>query len=171
MQRRRFMGGLAVTAAAMTGPLWGPHAAIAHRARVTLTRVLANPRTARWECIHAIHYHDAATALRRLAPGEGLAPTQPQGQARLMLEVERDILWSSTGEPLTLTAVGAELSSDSLWLYQECAPLPAGTAVSIESRLLQRVFADQVNRFSIEVANPPILLTANAATPRLQFTV
>ena len=141
----------------------------AHRSHVTLTRLLSNPATQRWEVIHAIHYHDAAVALRRLSPGGGLTPTSAEGQARLMLEIERRILWSTRAGSMTLAPVGAELAGDSLLLYQECIPPPSGTSVFIESRLLHAEFKAQINRFSIETTTPPILLSTDASQPRVQF--
>lgn len=169
MQRRHLLkvaGLFSATLAVATGSL---PLALGHRSHVTLTRLLVNPRTAKWELIHAIHYHDAAIALRRLTPGQGLAATEAKGQARLMLEVEREILWSSDAGALELEAVGAELSGDSVLLYQECLAPPAGSLVTVQSRLLQGVFPDQLNRFSIEHSGSPRLFTANAGTPRFQF--
>ena len=141
----------------------------AHRSHVTLTRLLPNPRTERWELIHAIHYHDAAMVLRKLSPGARLAPTSPEGQARLMLEIERRILWSTSAGAIALTPVGAELGGDSVLLYQEWLAPPRGTRVFIESRLLHEQHVGQVNRFSIETTTPPILLSTDASQPRVQF--
>lgn len=141
----------------------------AHRSHVTLTRLLSNSATQRWEVIHAIHYHDAATALRQLSRSERLDPTTPKGQARLMLEVERRILWSTSAGAMALTAVGAELAGDSVLLYQECPPPPRGSSVLIESRLLHMELRGQINRFSIETLSPPLLLSTDATSPRVQF--
>jgi hypothetical protein len=170
--RRDFLVGLSAGAGALAA-IWADSLrfAWAHRARVTLTRLTHNLRTDRWEIIHALHYHDAATALRRLEPGAGLAPTTAQGQARLMLEIERQILWQSKNGALSPAAVGAELAGDSVMLYQECPPASPGTRISVQSRFLHREFSDQVNHVHIELKDPPRLLRLDANTPSAEFTV
>lgn len=167
--RRQFLqrGGLGA-ALSVLSPYWASVAA-AHRSQVTLTRLRANLRSSRWEIEHAIHYHDAATALRRLAPGARLDPTTPAGQARLMLAIEQQILWSRAEAAMVLEPIGAELVGDSLRLYQQCDAALAGTRIAIKCEFLHDVFSDQVNRFSIELSGSTTLLTANAASPRLEF--
>ncbi|MFM7625035.1 MAG: DUF6702 family protein, partial [Gammaproteobacteria bacterium] len=61
----------------------------AHRAHVSLTRVLANPRTGTWEFQHSIHTHDTITALTAWLPGEEPNPASDRARARVALEVER----------------------------------------------------------------------------------
>ncbi|MFN7271090.1 MAG: DUF6702 family protein, partial [Gammaproteobacteria bacterium] len=62
--RRRVLTALAAGAGALAvGSLSRP--AWAHRAHVSLTRVLGNPRAGTWEFLHSIHIHDAITALDR----------------------------------------------------------------------------------------------------------
>lgn len=166
MKRRRFLRQLLLGSGAVAivnGPL-GP-TSVAHRSLVTLSRVQPNPRTGRWEFSHAIHYHDASTALRRLEPTQRLAPTMAAGQARLMLEIETRILWETATGRFEPEAVGAELIGDSLLLYQESKPMPAGT-VTLESRLLQDVFPRQVHHVSIEWESPSRLLRLSAENPR-----
>ena len=168
--RRRFLSQLGAGGLALGSTVFGGfQPLLAHRSHVTLTRLLSNAQTGRWELIHAIHYHDAATALRRLAPGSGLVPTTPDGQARLMFEIEQHIRWSGANGVIQPVAVGAELAGDSLLFYQECFPATPETRVQIESRFLHREFSDQVNHFNIEINDPPRLLRLNATNPSAEF--
>jgi hypothetical protein len=168
-QRRWLLSALAL------GTLGGltPSLSLAHRAHVTLTRVSANTRTRRWEWSHSIHFHDAAVALRRLAPGKGLQPVDAVGQARLMLEIERRFVWTTpSGARLQPQAVGAELQGDGLVLYQDCEAPNATGSYSVECRLLHDVFESQTNTLSIELVDPPLRrqLTARMPTTRFELT-
>lgn len=165
-QRRRLLGALAL------GTLGGltPSLSLAHRAHVTLTRLSANTRTRRWEWSHSIHFHDAAVALRRLAPGKGLQPVDAAGQARLMLEIEQRFRWTTpSGKSLQPQAVGAELQGDGLVLYQDCeAPEELGL-YQVECRLLHEIFEAQSNTVSIELVDPPLRRQLNAGMPTTRF--
>jgi len=48
-------GAGALAVGSLSRPAW------AHRAHVSLTRVLGNPRAGTWEFLHSIHIHDAIT--------------------------------------------------------------------------------------------------------------
>ena len=163
-----------VLSAVALGTIGGlaPRVALAHRSHVTLTRLSANPRTLRWEWSHSIHFHDAAVALRRLAPGKGLQPVDAAGQARLMLEIEQRFLWTTpSGKRLQPQAVGAELQGDGLVLYQDCeAPGETGS-YAVECRFLHDVFDSQTNTISIELVDPPMRRQLRAATPVSRFEV
>jgi len=166
LNRRRLLSALAL------GSLGGllPRVALAHRAHVTLTRLSANPSTGRWEWSHSIHFHDAAVALRRLAPGKGWQPVDPEGQARLMLEIEQRFRWiTPSGKLLQPQAVGAELQGDGLVLYQDCEnPREAG-AYTIECTWLHDVFEQQKNTVSIELVTPPLRRQLDAKAPTSRF--
>ncbi len=165
--RRRWL--LSAFALGTIGGL-APNGLLAHRAHVTLTRLSANPRTGRWEWSHSIHFHDAAVALRRLAPGKGLQPVDAAGQARLMLEIEQRCRWTTpSGKPLQPQAVGAELQGDGLVLYQDClAPDEVGS-YTVECHLLHDIFAGQSNTVSIELVEPPLRRQLTAAMPTTRF--
>lgn len=164
--RRRLLSALAL------GSLGGllPRVGLAHRAHVTLTRLSANPTTRRWEWSHSIHFHDAAVALRRLAPGKGLQPVDAAGQARLMLEIEQRFRWiTPSGKWLQPQAVGAELQGDGLVLYQDCEnPQETGT-YAVECTLLHDVFEQQRNTVSIELMSPPLRRQLDAKTRTGKF--
>ncbi len=165
-QRRWVLGALAL---GTLGAL-APSLAIAHRAHVTLTQLSANPRTRRWEWSHSIHFHDAAVALRRLAPGKGLQPVDAAGQARLMLEIEQRFLWTTpSGKRLQPQAVGAELQGDGLVLYQDCEAPEEPGSYTVECRLLHDIFAEQRNTISIELMDPPLRRQLNATLTTTRF--
>ena len=165
-QRRWLLGALALST---IGGL-APNVSLAHRAHVTLTRLSANPRTRRWEWSHSIHFHDAAVALRRLAPGKGLQPVDAAGQARLMLEIEQRFRWTTpSGKALQPQAVGAELQGDGIVLYQDCpAPEEIGR-YEVECRLFHDIFETQSNTVSIELVDPPLRRQLTTAMPTTRF--
>lgn len=169
--RRALLAKLVGLSAALGAATCAPRLS-AHRAHVTLTRLTANPAAGSWEMVHSIHYHDAAVALRRLAPGEGLQPTSPKGQARLMLEIERTMRWlDPAGNALSPRAVGAELAADAVVLYQELSTPAASGRYQLESRFLFDVFPEQRHNLSVELAGDKVALTLNANTPRATFEV
>ncbi|MFZ9709357.1 MAG: DUF6702 family protein [Steroidobacteraceae bacterium] len=158
---------LALIAAALT-----PRIALTHRAHVTLTRVVPNASAGTWEFLHAIHYHDAAQALRRWEPTQRWQPTDPAGQARLMMAIERAFVWRNpAGSPLAPSPVGAELKGDSLHLYQEIrAPLPSGR-YTVTCELLHDLFSGQRNVIQIELGTSPQRIELDARSPEGRFTI
>lgn len=164
--RRRLLSAFALSS---LGALL-PRVALAHRAHVTLTRLSESPSNQRWEWSHSIHFHDAAVALRRLAPGKGLQPVDAAGQARLMLEIEQRFRWiTPSGKLLQLQAVGAELQGDGLVLYQDCENPRETGSYTVECSLLQDVFEQQRNTISIELMKPPLRRQLDAKTPVSRF--
>jgi hypothetical protein len=171
VSRRRLLGSTVALGGLWLGAGLAP-TATAHRAHVTLTRLLANRAAGNWELIHSIHYHDAAVALRRLAPGQGLQPGSAAGQARLMLEIETRIAWfDPQATPLRPKPVGAELSGDAVVLYQELATPILQGRYQVRSTFLHDVFAAQRNNFSIELAQNPLPIRLNAAQTTASFEV
>ena len=147
--------------------LLGSSRAQGHRSHVSLTRLVANRAAGTWEFVHAIHFHDAARALARWDAARGWQPTDVAGRARLLLELERRLGWfDPSGQRLSPAAVGAELESDSVRLYQEM-PIPsvAGTFV-VECMLLHDVFREQRNVIQIELGDDIQRLELSAANPR-----
>lgn len=162
LPRRRFIAALAggVGAMAIGGR---SRRAWAHRAHVSLTRVLANPRAGTWEFLHSIHIHDAIVALPRWLPGEEPNPASDRARARIALEVERRFTWTGPdGKALVPTMVGAELAGDDVAVYQELpAPRTPGD-YSVSCSLLHDVFADQQNVVQFAVVTPPAVARLDA---------
>lgn len=158
---------LALLCAAVT-----PRVALAHRAHVTLTRVVANASAGTWEFLHAIHFHDAAQALLRWEPTQRWQPTDPAGEARLMLAIERAFIWrDSAGTLLVPSPVGAELKGDSVHLYQEIrAPLSSG-GYTVTCHLMHDLFAGQRNVIQIELRPIPQRIELDERSPQGRFTV
>ena len=167
--RRRVLAALAAGAGVMASGGF-PRPAWAHRAHVTLTRVLANPRAGTWEFLHSVHIHDAITALAAWLPGEEPNPASDRARARVALEVERRFAWTGPdGKPLAPTMVGAELAGDDLVVYQELsAPALAGD-YSVSCDLLHEVFADQQNVVQFAVVTPPAVARLDAKRGRAAF--
>lgn len=167
--RRRVLAALAAGAGALavggaSRPAW------AHRAHVSLTRVLANPRAGTWELLHSIHIHDAITALALWLPGEEPNPASDRARARVALEVERRFAWTGPGgEPLAPVMVGAELAGDDLVVYQEWPAPRAAGEYSVSCSLLHEVFADQRNVVQFAVLSPPVVARLDAKRDRAAF--
>lgn len=169
LSRRRLLAGLAAGVAGGLGAGL-PRTAYAHRAHVSLTRVLANPAVGTWEFVHSIHIHDAVTALAAWLPGEEPNPAGDRARARVALEVERRLRWTGPdGAALMPTMVGAELAGDDLIVYQEMpAPKVSGT-YAVDCSLLHDVFADQTNVLQFGVVQPPQTARLDARRTRASF--
>jgi hypothetical protein len=142
----------------------------AHRAHVSLTRVLANPRAGTWEFLHSIHAHDAITALAAWLPGEEPNPASERARARVALEVERRFSWTAPdGKPLAPTMVGAELAGDDLVVYQELPAPRMGGDYGVSCGLLHDVFDDQRNVVQFGVVTRPVVARLDARNNRATF--
>ncbi|MFM7709159.1 MAG: DUF6702 family protein [Gammaproteobacteria bacterium] len=142
----------------------------AHRAHVSLTRVLANPRTGTWEFQHSIHTHDTITALTAWLPGEEPNPASDRARARVALEVERRISWTGPdGRTLAPIMVGAELAGDDIVVYQELPAPRVSGAYSVTCELLHGIFADQRNVVQFGVVTPPVVARLDARRNRASF--
>ena len=148
----------------------GNRAAWAHRARVSLTRVIPNRDAGTWEFITTLHLHDAEVAIATLTGDASAAATSPAGQARLMLELERTLTWTAPdGQLLRLAAEGAEILGNDLALYQSLpAPRQAG-GYSVEGRFLHAVYAGMVNTVQWDGMRPSRIERLTAMRPRASF--
>ena len=148
----------------------GTRAAWAHRARVSLTRVIPNRDAGTWEFITTLHLHDAEVAIATLTGDASAAATSPTGQARLMLELERTLTWTAPdGQLLRLAAEGAEILGNDLALYQSlAAPRQAG-GYSVEGRFLHAVYGGMVNTVQWDGARPSRIERLTATRPRASF--
>ena len=168
--RRRVLAALAACVGAsavgsVSRPAW------AHRAHVSLTRVLANPRAGTWEFLHSIHIHDAITALAAWLPGEEPNPASERARARVALEVERRFAWTGPdGRPLAPTMVGAELAGDDLVVYQELSAPRAAGDYGVACSLLHGIFSDQQNVVQFAVVTPPVVARLDAKRSRATFS-
>lgn len=160
-----------IAAAAGCTTLLTPRAR-AHRAHVALTRLTANSNTGRWEFEHSIHYHDAALALFQWSGNAELTPATTAGRARLLLEIEQRVRWfDATGKTLSPTPVGGDTNGDTIALFQELATPPTSGEVTVESRLLQDVFADETHTVNVELVRPYRILRLDARRARVAFKV
>jgi len=169
--RRRRVLQLAVLGGASLAVALVSSAAFAHRTHVSLTRVTTNPRTQRWEIIHAVHYHDALKLLAVRRVGGDAQPASVAGRARIALEVERkSFCWrAADGSLLQPLTVGAELKGENVLIYQELQLPPTPTKISLESNFLHEVFEDQVNNISLEFEKPFVVLQLSKTQPRGAF--
>ena len=168
--RRRRVLQWAVLGGASLALSFGTRVALAHRTHVSLTRVTPNPRSGRWEIIHAVHYHDALKLLAARGVSDDTQPASVAGRARVALEVERSFLWrAGDGSSLQLFTVGAELEGDNVLVYQELQPPPKPTKIRVESNFLHDVFDDQVNNVSLEFEKPFVVLHLRKTAPSAEF--
>jgi hypothetical protein len=129
--------------------------AFAHRSQSVLTLVNWNPATSKLEVIHRLHAHDAEVGLAR-SFGSGAAPdvdmSQVTNQAKLMLYIEKHFSVRGPSGPIALEALGAELESEAVVLYQE-AKLPAPPKeLTIDNQILRDVFDQQANLVNVKLA-------------------
>jgi hypothetical protein len=130
-------------------------AAFAHRSQSVLTLVNWNPGTSKLEVIHRMHAHDAEVGIG-LATGATAAPdvdmTQAKNQAKLMLYVEKHFSMKASGGTIALEAIGAELQSEAIVLYQEAKLAAPPPELTIENQILRDVFDQQTNLVNVKLA-------------------
>jgi hypothetical protein len=94
------------------------------------------------------------------------------GRARLLLEIERRVRWTDArGAVLQPSAVGGESTGDTIVLFQELPAPNAGGEFSVESKLLQDVFADESHTINLELAPPYRTFKLDARQSKVVFSV
>ena len=68
-------------------------------------------------------------------------------------------------------ATSRETNGDTIALFQELATPPTSGEVTVESRLLQDVFADETHTVNVELVRPYRILRLDARRARVAFKV
>lgn len=137
-----------VAAAACFAPL-----SMADRQRLTLTEVTYNAQTQTVDITHRLHLHDAQQALVR----EGLLDTPSlvsmRAQAQLALYVSGQFDLVDGESVLLLETLGAEQDGNYIYIFQQAMKNAAPSDLKVESKILQSVFADQVNHVNVRLTD------------------
>jgi len=127
--------------------------ALGDRQRLSLTEVTYNAQTQTVDVTHRLHLHDAQQALVR----EGLLDipslTSMRAQAQLAVYVSGQFDLSDEDISLTLETLGAEQDGNYIYIYQQAVKDTAPAGLKIESKILQSVFADQVNHVNVRLSD------------------
>ena len=123
--------------------------ALAHREPESLTTIKWNGASGRTEIVHRLHAHDAELGVGRSLNLPSLSANSLEGRAQIALYVDAHFLIRSNGNPVRLELVGAELSGDHVFVYQEVAGRLPGT-IEVYDDILQASFTKQVNQVIIE---------------------
>lgn len=143
-------------------------AAQAHRQPECVTSLRWIESEQRLEISHRLHRHDAQLALAELLEQPGVQLEPLASRARMALYVEsRFAVRGAALLPLTL--LGAELSGDYLFVYQEyVGTLP--TSLSVRSQVLHEWNPSQINSVLVAVGPVNQQLRFQRDTGWLEFT-
>jgi len=125
--------------------------AYAHKLQYSLTDLYWRAESGMLEIVHSIHLDDAMSLLARLgAPGGDLDVAT---EARVMYYIEQHFKLTQGAEHLAPEAVGAQISGDYLWIYQEL-PMPQYPAsLQVECTVLHDLFPAQQNQVNLRIGD------------------
>lgn len=139
----------AATWLAFAALLGGMLPAAAHRAPGSLSTISFNPQTGMTEVVHRLHLHDAELGVAAVLDDASLSLSRLESRARVALYVEERFRLQAGGAELALNTIGAEISGDYLFVYQERrGELPGRYAVRDD--ILRDAFEGQVNQVNID---------------------
>lgn len=124
---------------------------LAHQLKASVTTVLFNKRTSNIELMHRFYLHDTEHAVEHLFPGGADIISNKVDQQRFVDYIESHVaLQTLSGEPLTLSEVGAQIDGKFFWVYQE-APIPKGIkGIRMSHGALRELWPAQVNMVNVE---------------------
>jgi hypothetical protein len=136
--------------ALVLAPLGAGTAAFAHQQKRAISTVALNPRSGMIEIAHQVPVHDAEHALRSQGAKNPDIIGSAKSREAFAAYVTRRFLLQVDGTAVTPAYVGSEITSGSLWVYQE-VPAPAGgkAALRFNSQILTDLWARQENRVNI----------------------
>lgn len=125
--------------------------ASAHQLKFTETELRWRPNQQRLEVTHTVHLDDAMALLAQI--GEPAGDLDIAAEARLLHYVGQHFAVGHHGEPVELTAVGAQIEGDYLWIYQERAMPVLLQGLEVRCDLLWDLFADAQNQVNFRVGD------------------
>jgi hypothetical protein len=118
----------------------------AHRFHTSLTRMDYNAGEKSVEITIQLFTHDLQVALERKEKKSiNFEKTPKIDEVILKYLDERFVLKNKSGEVKRLHWVGMEIETDSLWLYVETAMPESINGATLENRIFQEIFGDQIN--------------------------
>lgn len=127
--------------------------ALADRQRLSLTEVTYNAQTQTVDVTHRLHLHDAQQALVREGLLETPSLTSMRAQAQLAVYVSGQFDLADGEDVLALETLGAEQDGNYIYIFQQAVKSSAPSDLHIESKILQSVFADQVNHVNVRLSD------------------
>jgi len=139
---------------------WFAVPALAHRLPTAFTSIEFNENTGMTEIVHHLHAHDAHSILERLHKDQELLFDSVKGRAYIALYVQErfELSKPDADPPISLTLIGAELESNTLYVYQEYKgklTLP----LRVRNGILQDLFSNQTNTVNIKIGKKIHTLT------------
>lgn len=127
--------------------------ALADRQRLSLTEVTYNAQTQTVDVTHRLHLHDAQMALVREGLLDSPDLTSIRAQAQLAVYVSGQFDLIDGEDALALETLGAEQDGNYIYVFQQAAKDASPNSLQIESKILQSVFADQVNHVNVRLTD------------------
>jgi len=143
----RLVRRLAAALALLLAPI-GAGSALAHQQKIAITTISANPRSGMIEIVHQVPLHDAEHALTTQGIKSPDIIASPKSREQFADYVTRRFLLEVDGKAVAPSYVGSEVTSGSLWVYQE-APGARGAQLRFNSQILTDVWVRQENRVNI----------------------
>lgn len=142
--RRRLAAALAAVLMATPG------AALAHRGHASLTVVEIEAATGAVTITHRLAAHDVEPALGQIAPDAQRSLDDADAVRALEAYAGRVFqLWDADGKPLVLTHTRTDLRGDDVELVYAARLPPGSKAVTVDSGLMESMFADQENQVNV----------------------
>jgi hypothetical protein len=123
---------------------------LAHQQKRAISTIALNPRSGMIEIAHQVPVHDAEHALRAQGARNPDIIGSEKSREAFAAYVTRRFLLQIDGATAAPAYVGSEITSGSLWVYQE-VPAPAGgkAMLRFNSQILTDLWARQENRVNI----------------------
>lgn len=122
-----------------------------HRLNFASTHIAWQPDQRSLEVTHQIHLDDGVRLLATLGSSDAVLDARTMAQLLRYTDANFDI--SDRTGPIKLTPVGAEMSGDVLYIYQELLNTPPSVALQVSNRLLQDVFAGHRNQVNFAIGD------------------
>jgi Domain of unknown function (DUF6702) len=122
--------------------------AAAHRAPGSVSTIEYNRHTGMLEVVHRLHLHDAEIGVAAALDEPSLSLSKLESRAKVALYVAERFEIRSEGAELGLALVGAEITGDYLFVYQERrGELPQ--LIAVRDDILRDAFPAQINQVNI----------------------
>ena len=127
-----------------------PASAFAHRQKKAQTTIKWNAQGSSLEITHMLHRHDAERALVAIGLLETPDLSSLKSRAILALYLSEQFgLQDLDAKPINVDIIGAENSGPHIYAYFEAKLDTAPAGLLIRNRILQEVYADQINHVNV----------------------
>jgi hypothetical protein len=137
--------------------------ASAHRTSSSLTTMVWIDTEQSFEITHRLHLHDVQQALRNVIADPSTTIFDVKGQAELILYMDETFTAASTGGPIALEPIGAEVEGDYVYVYQEAKLTALPAVLSITDITFHDIYGEQENQVNLEYNNQVTSLVFNVS--------